>query len=185
MKRLTEDCDVIPTKFLKVDTLEEDQMHCKDVGTVVNVTAYNHSHLGSQARKVVPIFVREDVKKLWAVLDGDHNLKMVNGPPGVGKSTVVWAWARCKAMNTKVYWVHVGRICSGFAVLDGNKVFSTIATLDEIRKWIAGQEDGILIADGVTDEMRKELLPNCCKWFAEGQQNRKFVMVSSESLRFV
>jgi hypothetical protein len=70
-----------------VEELEADQMPCTIVGTVVNVTAYNLSCLGSDT--VVPIFVREGVAKLWEVLCTNHDLTLVNGPPRVGKSTVV------------------------------------------------------------------------------------------------
>jgi hypothetical protein len=89
-------------------------------------------------------------------------------------------------MNTKVYWVHVGRIKSVFAILDGNKVSSKRTNQQGLCELMIEQGDGIMIADGVTEKERKTILEASSIWCGEGQKgNRKFVLVSSESLRFV
>jgi hypothetical protein len=55
------------------------------------------------------LYVRGEVVRTWEFLQADGDLKTVYGPPGVGKSTVVWAWACHKAANSdmiRICWIH-------------------------------------------------------------------------------
>ncbi len=133
------------------------------------------------------IYVRKDVVELWEFLGRDLNLAMVQGLPGVGKSTVVWSWARFKAKSTIVYWLHASRFGWSFAILIGNQVYSKEITPPDLPGFLTvQQQDGILIADGVTEETRQEVLTSCSMWCkAREKGKRNFVLVSSESLRFV
>ena len=54
--------------------------------------------------------VREKVLKDEGVsvddYDSVYNAQWIYGPPGSGKSTTVYGWARSKSMKQKVLWVH-------------------------------------------------------------------------------
>jgi hypothetical protein len=184
-KRPREDNDLTSVKVPKVDV----QKPCNILGETVEVAEFNKSGLSMQQK--VSIFVRQDVVDLWNTLCKDYKFTAVHGPPGVGKSTGVWAWARYTSITTKtkVYWIHTtpGDNCV-YSTIDSNDI-STVAvnTQQQLFKLMENTGDGILIVDGMA---AKDLLPfgmfaSVRTWFEEAQDRRRVVVVASESLRFV
>jgi hypothetical protein len=59
-----------------------------------------------------------------------------------------------------------------------------IPSIDTLANLLMEQEGGILIADGVTELVRLQVLGLCKAWFMQ-RRNCKYIIVSSESVRFV
>ena len=132
------------------------------------------------------LYVRDETVALWDVLcsGGDTNVS-VDGPPGTGKSTEVWAWALWKAYNfeVEVTWYHITTNRIVKVVIDGST--KRIATTD-VAKLVEDMEDcngSILIVDGVKALINSNIRQACSFWRSNAVklQPRRFVLVSSGS----
>jgi hypothetical protein len=110
----------------------------------------------------------------------DHSLVLGSG---VGKSTIVWAWALCRAKHETVYWLHLGR--SGYlgAILRAEGI--EWCGLTDIGQFVGKCENGCLIVDGLTEGQRLNVLPFCSKWRVDDSTSRRLIVVSSAALKFV
>jgi len=149
------------------------------------------------------LYVREDAKELWGKLTSSGKRSMlVIGPPGVGKSTIVWAYASYAAKQQTVYWAHLGRRQYSIAILNSQKISYRAATSKKaVISFINACRDGILIADGLTEKRREKILVPCSAWQTKQSQAgllqlnlshppssnplRRLIVVSSESLVYV
>jgi hypothetical protein len=71
-----------------------------------------HKKLAGFSSEESLLYVRHETVELWNALNdtGGSSLS-VDGPPGTGKSTEVWAWALWKARHDKVQviWYHLNK----------------------------------------------------------------------------
>jgi hypothetical protein len=132
------------------------------------------------------LYVRQETVDLWQKLEAttasNRNLS-VDGPPGTGKSTEVWAWALWKAVEKKkkVTWFHFSKNRSVKVVIDGvAKTVSSGYSAEFVD--IKQSGGGILVVDGLTKKDSTAIKRGCSAWRDKDKENRCFVAVSSGSV---
>lgn len=135
------------------------------------------------------LYVRQETVGLWKMLEtttaSNRNLS-VDGPPGTGKSTEVWAWALWKAVENKqkVTWFHFSKKAAIKVVIDG--VAMTISSGYSAEIVDINRSDGsILVVDGLTKADSVNINRGCSAWRHQGKlqgESRCFVVVSSVSV---
>ena len=93
---------------------------CNTVGKFVELMHFNYSGLDIAAKK--RLFVRSKMVTLWNFLMTSQNW-VISGPPGSGKSCLVWAWCLYIRKKFSVCWIHITRF---------SKVYIAYFTTDEL-----------------------------------------------------
>jgi hypothetical protein len=132
------------------------------------------------------LYARQETVDLWQKLEATtaSNLNLsVDGPPGTGKSTEVWAWALWKAVEKKekVTWFHYSKKNAVKVMIDGAaKTISSgySAKFDDIDR----SDGSILVVDGLTKADSVVINRSCSAWRRQDKENRCFVVVSSVSV---
>ena len=129
------------------------------------------------------IFVRKETAEMWSTLEtktASYFNLLVGGPPGTGKSTEAWAWARWKACSTgkKVTWFHFSKVEKLKVEIDG--LNRTMTTYSANISDIDSSEGDFLVVDGVTKEASSDIYSRCVSW-RRSQPGRVFVAISSVS----
>ena len=140
-------------------------------------------------------FVREESVQLWDFLQRSANDDdpaqspfnvSVEGPPGTGKSTEVYAWALWVAKTRKVavvwYQLSTNRVVK--VVLDGER--NLLSRMNVPHDWIGDIRDNcaqLLIVDGLTAQESVSVRRECCAWREGDNDGRRFVVVSSAPVR--
>ena len=158
----------------------EDQKPLTDAGSYVPVS---QKKLAGFHADESTLYVRAEVRELWEALDkavADARNLSVRGPPGTGKSTEVWAWAKhvAKKEGVSVAWFHLSKRRSIKVVIDG--AGGTIsdagrAKIDDIES-AAG---GLLIVDGVTKADSTSISRACSAWRDATDGAKVFFLASS------
>jgi hypothetical protein len=122
--------------------------------------------------------MRSSAKPLLPILNDPQNkLCIIEGPPGTGKSSTVWAWACSTSSACSVRWVHIP-ILGGPALVDleQSKIVRRAASYD-LQTAIAGCTCHILILDGIT-HTKTEFLDSAFDWMRQDVYQR-IIIVSS------
>jgi len=174
-----------PRKRAKLQT-EHDmskQLPLQDIGHYVTVRQKRAAGFFSEESL---LYVRQESVDLWNTLNSsnDNNVNLVvDGPPGSGKSTEVWAWALWKAQRDKlqITWYHITKCRMVKVLIDGtttNKIITGYtARIDNIEH----SEGSILIVDGVTSSIHFDVSVACQNWCVQ-LLGRRFISVSSVSV---
>jgi hypothetical protein len=167
-----------PTPTL-VDTTLSGQASLDVKGMSVSV---KQKDIAGFSTKESLLYVRDETVALWHALNDTSGSSLsIDGPPGTGKSTEVWAWALWKAQQDEVLvsWFHSNSNDMLKVLIDGKKKVITSGFLTNIHS-IEDSEGSILIFDGVTARESRTIKRACCNWRrAEG--GRRFIVVSSVS----
>ena len=171
-----------PPKRAKLPTEErdlQDQLPLNVKGQYVTVTQKRVAGFSSGESL---LFARQETVDLWNALDSPTANLVVDGPPGTGKSTEVWAWALWKAVKDKlkVTWYHMTNRAVEKVLIDGTTNKITFGYTAEITD-IVHSEGSILIVDGVISSINFAVSRDCHNW-CKSQQDRRFIMVSSVSV---
>jgi hypothetical protein len=133
------------------------------------------------------LYVRRETVDLWSALEQTFldgwNLS-VDGPPGTGKSTEVWAWALWKAVTLKktITWFHLTNKRTVMVEINGAKQVITYGFRKTVHD-IAMSAGDILVVDGVTKKLNRDVNEACNNWQAGSSESaRRFVTVSSASV---
>ena len=114
------------------------------------------------------LYVRQQTVELWRALNSttNGNKLVIDGPPGTGKSTEVWAWALWKARNyeLKVTWYHINKSEVVKVLIDGVTDKITTGYTAEIAD-IKYSEGAILIVDGVISSQNNAVRCACSNWY--------------------
>ena len=152
------------------------------VGTCVEVGQKNIGFGAVVAENL--IYVRQETVDMWNAIESEivkgFNIS-VGGPPGTGKSTEAWAWARWKASSAKkkVVWFHFTKRGVLKVDIDGSTGMMTCLSA-EITD-IKSSDGDYLVADGLTKHDSTAIFRACSYWQGQ-QEGRVYVTVSSVSL---
>mmetsp|Transcript_999 Transcript_999/g.1221 ORF Transcript_999/g.1221 Transcript_999/m.1221 type:complete len:589 (-) Transcript_999:188-1954(-) len=100
------------------------------------------------------LFMREEACQLLKKLqeDEDHSF-LIQGPPGSGKSSVVWLWACLMATTSDIMWVHLDPIgLSSCVRLYNGKFYSFTKHDNLLNDMIATCNCHTIILDGITKD---------------------------------
>jgi hypothetical protein len=101
-----------------------------------------------------PFYCRKDTIDLVKELQTMKKGAMINGPPGVGKSTTVWLWVCNQVSKGKsALWIHLGKLDTVVHLKPSGYV-ETVLGLNKkkIAEYVVGATDDIVEVDGVTKE---------------------------------
>lgn len=130
-------------------------------------------------------FIRNPTKQLLTLLNdvarGTYKMCRVEGPPGTGKSSTVWAWA-CSISTHSVRWVHLAIFGGGCSLVDlkQSKIVGRASGCD-FQTAIIDCTSEILILDGITDAKALEI-ESVGNWM-RALPTRRVIVVSSLNLR--
>eukprot|EP01126_Amoeba_proteus_P002895 TRINITY_DN10942_c0_g1_i6.p1 TRINITY_DN10942_c0_g1~~TRINITY_DN10942_c0_g1_i6.p1 ORF type:complete len:642 (-),score=100.40 TRINITY_DN10942_c0_g1_i6:126-2051(-) len=124
-------------------------------------------------------YVRRQSAILWKELTNKNRNIFVTGPPGSGKSSLVWAYCIFASSNQIVLWIHIYRLGNyQFTVLkDGcfqSYILDSMPSLD--------QEGVLVVVDGVTRKTQTGVLGSVSSWFLKSREKNRFILVSSLGL---
>jgi hypothetical protein len=131
------------------------------------------------------LYVREEVSVLFDFLISSSRTKLVEGPPGSGKSSATWAWACQKAETTaSVLWAHVQKGGGAVVATLSEKTVKVVGTLplSKLIGVISKTTVDIVVLDGIVgnNERIQSLLDEAASWVTWGPE-RRVVQVTSES----
>ena len=174
-----------PPKRAKFQTEEQDLCEQPPLATKGQYVTVKQMCIAGFSSGESLLYVREETVDLWNALNSttdDSNNLAVDGPPGTGKSTEVWAWALWKAREDKlkITWYHMTKRTMEKVLIDGatNKI-TTGYTAE--RNDIKDSEGSILIVDGVISSMNVDV-SNACHYWRKGMRGRSYILVSSVSV---
>lgn len=134
------------------------------------------------------LYVRVEVVRTWEFLEARHPAAAVYGPPGIGKSTVVWAWAchLATTTNLRLCWIHkLSGDLLHVALLSENKVewWAESGDLPDLAKITAD----IMIYDGAKGNTVSDILAVMRAWaeLSEPSASRHVMVVSSDQTLYV
>ena len=137
------------------------------------------------------IYLRTQAVQQWQALNKFEHVLHIEGPPGTGKSTIVWAWACHKAAFKNVVWVQCdcsggARICllvAGYAVCCAPIHSDQKSRIREQMAFYARMlKADIVVVDGITGLHQQGLFGDAAKW-ANKHHSRRAVLVSSAQFR--
>lgn len=166
-----------------------------DVGTVFEVLNTQCSGLSMQL--TWKMYVREECKKLWEMLNGlvINDLLFVTGSPGIGKSTLVYSYCSYKATlpeeKMNIFWIHKD-ITQVFAIHFHSGNYYTFREKDiemQLSNLIENMNVDLVVLDGFTTSFKeafggiitkKNTIIVCCTSFAS---DSSFSTSETESLK--
>ena len=144
----------------------------------VDASGLHYAGLASKESDKKRLFMRNaNLDLLKKLKEGDFRGMRIFGPPGVGKSCLVWLWAcdESCAKNKTVLWVHLSKKGPSTAVLmKGANIFKV---KDADADYIKSSDADIVAVDGVIESASHEIYSlNLFTW-AEFP-NRKCIQVA-------
>ena len=124
-------------------------------------------------------FIRKAWEDLWSQLVSGKCNYFLTGPPGTGKSCLVWAWCCWKSQTAPVRWIHIDPAKDVWMVdLSAGKLTAVRHELGELDSLIKYTDAPILVVDGLTVD-QKNLTGILCIWWQSNPQMRRLVLVTS------
>jgi hypothetical protein len=124
-------------------------------------------------------FVREEWTKLWnSALSGMTDNLVISGPPGCGKSSLVWAWCLFYGKDHIVQWIHIDRTqVLDIVLIEKGKISS------EQNEWsndLIKRDADLIVVDGITKDY---IIPlrDVKMWYS--QTSHRFIVVTSLQLK--
>lgn len=125
------------------------------------------------------LYVRQEWDELWKKLCGTQNLYL-SGPPGTGKSSLVWAWCCWFAsQGNSLVWVHVTQSSVGDVMCFSNRLLEAF-TIESISEFLKQEQSPLLVVDGATkDTVVAEVIRSATAWWKREMETQRLIIVSS------
>ncbi len=128
------------------------------------------------------MFVRKDWAEYWTTLMSNKSV-FLTGPPGTGKSSLVWAWSLYQAHNkVALRWIHLTPFTFYAVDFSNGSYYSWNSDIADLSTALSNCDASVLVVDGITHD-RTLPIGKAESWWLDSKQNRKLIYVSS--LQFV
>lgn len=135
-------------------------------------------------QEVAMLYLRDCAVDLLRDLDKIISVLYVEGSPGTGKSSVVWAWACLQGYRKKsIVWLHLthGYLIHVVVFHEGaGKCCTAPRSYEDCGDLLPCYKDCVVIVDGITHDNEHFILPHVEFWSTQNC-NRKVVCVESQS----
>jgi GTPase SAR1 family protein len=156
----------------------------KEVGSFVDVAGLFHAGIASEKYDSKRLFFKDSSFQLLQRLrKWDYRGFRVFGPPGIGKSCIVWALVCDEFLRNqkKVLWVHVEKDAKPIHILMVKGQVYEIVGAD--HECVSESDADIVVIDGVVgnDEDHKRYMKSLWEW--RFNPNRKAIQVASMQVK--
>lgn len=108
---------------------------------------------------------------------------IIEGPPGVGKSSLMWLWCLLAPQSAKpILWIHITKLEIEFCLLRNSSCCSAKGRIEDVRSVLSSVASQILVVDGLSKKNQETLLLDAWEWKQVESQARKLFLVSSEQV---
>jgi len=151
-------------------------------GSFVNFSHLIDAGVGSKTNR---FYVRKEWEKLWNELNALHSQGknvLLEGPPGTGKSSLVWGWCLYYASKGhRVRWVHLQDSGAARLIDFKNGFLNSFIVYDRenIDALFPPDDVKLLIFDGAMRSTRRAFDIACMAWYIASPKTRQFIGVSS------
>jgi hypothetical protein len=156
----------------------------KKIGSFVDIAGLFHAGLAGEKHDAKRLFFKESSFNLLQRLKNlDYRGFRVFGPPGIGKSCIVWAFVcdEFLRMQKKVLWVHVEKDAKPIHILmTEGKVFHIFGADHE---FVSESDADIVVIDGVIGGVHRHSLYMESLWEWRVNPNRKAIQVASMQVK--
>lgn len=141
--------------------------------------AVHHNLAGLSLSSVVKLFMRQASHKLLKDLSTTQSL-LIEGPPGTGKSSLVWYWVVRESQNQTVCWIHNDEAGLTVCWLKDSKIVhhGTGCNSEDIFKELNILPVDVLIVDGLGQD-HTDLL---AKTLAYSLKGHRIILVTSSQV---
>ena len=120
----------------------------------------NTQHMKKAGLSEIPmLYMRSEAKDLWSFLDSNSGICLVQGVPGIGKSSLIWAWAcyHASQQNKKIVWLNYGAGFITRAVFNEEvgKISSTMYEDEDRGVFDDVKHFDVCIVDGIVSDKFK------------------------------
>lgn len=168
----------------RLQVLPKSIAHYHGVGSFIDVSGLHCAGLAAEDQDTKRLFMRSSSALLLERLrtSNDYRALRVFGPPGIGKSCIVWAWACDEHVSgKKVLWVHLTKdFPPSHILMNENGIFEVIHADED---YVEYSQVDIVIVDGVVGNLDSHMryMRSLLCW--KVNPHRKSIQVASMQVR--
>jgi len=142
----------------------------------------SYAALDKKSETKTLLFMREPVKLLLEHLNQNTAISLIEGPPGSGKSSIVflWCWNIACVGNKSVCWIHLSELSCSVCILKDSKLKQETLKLDQISTFLDSCDETVLVIDGVVTQFKSVV--GIASFWQKTATNRLLILVTSVQL---